>query len=61
MIAKLIIKNRHYICSNCMMRQEGIPPYCKFCGYEFSNWEELAFKDVMEEIKRNESNIYRTT
>ena len=64
MIANLILKHNNYVCSNCMMRQTGIPSRCYFCGYQFSNWEEIAYnevmKDVEEERRKNESNLHRT-
>ena len=63
MVAKLKVKPDGYYCSNCRVRQHGIPPYCCFCGYEFSNWEEVSYKAVLDEIeeemKKNESNIHR--
>ena len=61
MVANLISKNNYYYCSNCKMRQTGIPTRCYFCEYIFSNWEEIAYKTVMleveEEMRKNESNI----
>ena len=61
MVANLKLKSNEYYCSNCMMRQPGIPTHCYFCGYEFANWEEIAYKEVMleveEERRKNESNI----
>ncbi len=42
-----------YYCSNCHMRMRADEAYCKFCGYEWSNWEEVQnrfwetyFKDL---------------
>ena len=62
MVANLILKHDNYYCSNCMMRQSGIPARCNFCGYTFSNWEEVAYKNVMieveEEVRSNESNLF---
>lgn len=63
MVANLISKGNDYYCSNCMMRQSGIPSFCNFCESEFSNWEEIAYKTVMleveEEMKKNEDYIRR--
>lgn len=59
MIANLKFKSDGYYCSNCMMRQSGIPSHCYFCGYEFSNWEEIVCKKIIEEMKENESDICR--
>lgn len=56
MVANLILKQDGYHCSNCMMGQSGIPIHCAFCGYEFSNWEDIAFKAVMREIKEENRN-----
>ena len=62
MVSTLKSKSDGYYCSNCMVRQHELTPYCCFCGYEFSNWEEVAYKIVLEEIERevreNESNIH---
>ena len=64
MVANLILKGNNYYCSNCMVKQPGIPAQCNFCGYQFSNWEEIAYKEVMleveEEMRKNERNLYRT-
>ena len=54
MVANLIFKSGNYYCSNCMMRQSGIPPRCSFCGYAFSNWETI----MIECLNENESNIH---
>ena len=51
MVANLILKGDNYYCSNCMVKQSGIPPHCNFCGYQFSNWEEVAYKEVMKEVE----------
>lgn len=63
MVAKLKVKPDGYYCSNCMVRQLDVLPYCCFCGYEFSNWEEISYKIVMseieEEMRKNESNLSR--
>lgn len=63
MVANLKLKSDGYYCSNCMMRQSGIPTHCYFCGDEFSNWEEVAYQavmlDVEEERRKNESNFCR--
>ena len=63
MVANLILKGNNYYCSNCMVKQSGIPYKCNFCGYQFSNWEEIAYKEVMldveEERRKNESNFCR--
>ena len=62
MVANLIPKEDGFRCSNCMMRQTGIPTHCYFCGYEFSNWEDIAYKviitEIEEERRKNESDIY---
>ena len=63
MVANLILKGNNYYCSNYMVKQFGIPSQCNFCGYQFSNWEEIAYKAVMleveEEMKKNEDYIRR--
>lgn len=63
MVAKLKVKPDGYYCSNCMVRQFDVLPYCCFCGYEFSNWEEISYKIIMseieEEMRTNESNLSR--
>ena len=63
MVAKLLEHNNIYYCSNFRMKQFNPCTICSFCGYTFSNWEEVAFKEVMldveEERRQNESNIYR--
>lgn len=63
MVANLILKGDNYYCSNCMVKQFGIPARCNFCGYQFSNWEEIAYKTVMleveEEMRKNEDYIRR--
>lgn len=63
MVANLKLKSDGYYCSNCMVRQSDILPYCCFCGYEFSNWEEISYKIVMsvieEEMRTNESDLSR--
>lgn len=51
MVANLIFKSDHYYCSNCMMRQSGILPRCAFCGYEFSNWENIMYEKINKEIQ----------
>lgn len=59
MVATLKLKSDEYYCSNCMMRQQGIPLYCYFCGCEFSNWEEITYQEIIkEEKKQNENNIH---
>lgn len=50
MVTNLIFKSGNYYCSNCMVRQSGIPPRCSFCGYLFSNWEELIYKEIMRQM-----------
>ena len=63
MISKLIKKNNYYVCDNCMLRQPELRANCTFCGSLFSNWEEIAYREVMmdveEERRKNESNIFR--
>jgi len=45
MIATYIYKNNQYYCSNCRMRAlNGVEPYCPFCGYEMSNYEEIMIE-----------------
>ena len=51
MVANLILKSDGYHCSNCMMRQSQYPAWCYFCGCEFTNWEEVAYKEVMKEVE----------
>ena len=51
MVANLILKSDGYHCSNCMMRQSKYPARCYFCGCEFTNWEEVAYKEVMKEVE----------
>lgn len=59
MVAKLHYKNGEYYCGNCYLKTSAkeIPVYCPFCGYEFSNWEEIMIKR-MEELE-NENDVYR--
>lgn len=44
MITILISKYGKYICGNCRMQQAKLNPYCPFCNYSFSNYEELLFE-----------------
>lgn len=56
MVANLILKGTYYYCSNCRMRQPGIPPRCQFCEYWFSNYEEM----LMEyRIQQYQAEIYK--
>lgn len=68
MISDLVKKGTFYYCSNCQMRQQGIPHNCHFCGNWFSNYEETILKYRMEqyqaeiyrkkeELTKNESNL----
>ena len=63
MISKLIKKNNYYVSDNCMRRQPELRANCTLCGSLFSNWEEIAYREVMmdveEERRKNESNIFR--
>lgn len=45
MVTNLILKSDQYYCGNCMMRQPRILPRCHFCGYIFSNLEEIMIKE----------------
>ena len=51
MVARYLRKNNFYYCSNCMMRvQDDFSPFCKFCGAEISNIEEVMtelFRECM--------------
>jgi predicted amidophosphoribosyltransferase len=33
-----------WYCSNCRMRANVDETYCPFCGYEWSNWEEIQHR-----------------
>ena len=50
MVANLIPKSDGYRCSNCMMKFSRIVAHCPFCNEIFANWEELAYKEVMQQI-----------
>ena len=62
METELVAKNDYYICGHCGIKQQYIQSRCYFCGYTFSNWEEIAYntvmQDVEEEQRQNESNIH---
>lgn len=68
MVSNLILKGGYYYCSNCRMRQPGIPPRCQFCECWFSNYEDTILEYRMNqyeaEINRkkeeieNESNLH---
>ena len=47
MIARLVEKNDNFYCSYCMMQQKDIESVCWFCGYPFSNWEEVLQKQFL--------------
>ena len=53
MVAKLFKKQYYYYCSNCMMRQEGIPQNCHFCGDMFSNYEDVILKEHAEDFVKH--------
>lgn len=44
-----------FYCSNCMMevrpREGQLPICCGFCGYLFSNWEEIAIEEYKKELE----------
>ena len=44
MITILVSKYGEYFCGNCRMRQKELTPYCPFCDYSFSNYEELLLQ-----------------
>lgn len=49
MISYYIHKNNDYYCANCLMKAPTVEPFCFFCGYEMSNFEEIAiqlYKDL---------------
>ena len=54
MVANLIFKSGNYYCSDCMMRQSGIPPRCFFCSSLFSNWESIVVDSVDTSEEENE-------
>lgn len=70
MVANLILKNDLYYCSNCRMKQPGIPPRCQFCECWFSNYEDTIMEyrirqyqaeiyKKKEDLMKNENDIYR--
>lgn len=60
-----------YHCSNCMMKQprDYLSNTCVFCGYIFSNYEEILIEEdkerfaihIKESELQNESNLHRKT
>lgn len=48
MITQLVKKPHGYICGNCRMIQRKIEDTCWFCGYVFSNYEEILIKNYKE-------------
>lgn len=46
MVSNLIFKSGNYYCSNCMVLQSQLLPRCSFCGYLFSNYEEIIMKNT---------------
>lgn len=50
MIANLISRDGCYRCSNCMTKTSQIISQCRFCGCIFSNWEELACKEIIRQM-----------
>ena len=65
MVTHMFLKNKEYYCYNCKMKQQGTPAYCSFCGYYFSNFEEIIEKELindnMDQVEdlKNESNLCR--
>lgn len=58
MVSKLIEKNGEYVCSNCLMRQPKNPDArCKFCGYEFSNYESHIEEQYHEDSVRQQQEM----
>lgn len=45
MIAKIIVKNNHYYCGFCRMKQALLKESCWFCGHIFTNYEEVAVEN----------------
>lgn len=69
MVANLILKGSLYYCSNCHMRQPGIPPRCQFCECWFSNYEDTIMEYRIhqyqaeickrkEDLMKDESNLF---
>lgn len=56
MIATLVNKNTHYICSQCRMRQSTIEENCWFCGALFSNYETILINIYQERDNNDETN-----
>lgn len=50
MVTTLKHNGQKYYCANCRMIQHQLTPYCKFCGNEFTNYEEIISKIGLPEI-----------
>lgn len=48
MFTYLIKKSQGFICGNCRMAQKRIENTCWFCGYIFSNYEEILIKNYKD-------------
>lgn len=48
MITHLILQGENFICGHCKMIQHYLREVCHFCGYSFSNYEELLIKNYKE-------------
>ena len=67
MVSKLLKHESTYYCSNCRMKQFELHSHCPFCGYMFSNIEEILIQEESEDFNNqikdrsdsNESNICR--
>lgn len=57
MVAKLKKRNNEYYCSNCRIVQRHLQYYCIFCGYEFSNYEEIIFRSELDELINTSNSI----
>ena len=53
MIAKLILKQNKYLCSNCYMQQFKIKESCIFCNAVFSNFEEILIDINKAKLQEN--------
>lgn len=50
MVTTLKYNGQKYYCANCRMIQHQLTPYCKFCGNEFANYEEIISESNPPEI-----------
>lgn len=39
----------HFYCNNCKMGQYDLRPNCFYCGYTFSNYEDILVQQYEEE------------